>query len=359
METSKKHLQHRIDDQLAALRQALEGVLKTYRVQVLQDSAKRLNLVKKIAAPRYWQVNEPTLLINGAVARPTDRHGADGVLACLNMNLKVSNIGAWASRADRVALPIAAGWKTKQATRTWTCQPWNPIMMDWEIALYPDQQATHQDDDQMHPYNPDFIKQSYRVPLNDKEFALPSSAVDMKPRPKHFKTNPVPNIIKGCSLLTAGIQRIVQQQFKEYLDDKLAEKGVSDFAQYQQDNPGASFMDPLYSIGSAHKHLAKTYCLSQQLIGLHDVCLMQRSGLNLPALDPHAFINPGQQSLTQKIRQRLGHQSYKLPAMGNRFIPIRSGISQLNQVRLVDTFGRFKDLPCRQLLRPPTTTAWQ
>ena len=48
----------------------------------------------------------------------------------------------------------------------------------------------------------------------------------------------------------------------------------------------------------------------------------------------------------------LGDRFFKLPATGNRFLPIRSGIAKLNQVRIVDTFGRYKDLSCKDLLFP-------
>ena len=48
-------------------------------------------------------------------------------------------------------------WKAS-ATRIWKKQPWNPIMMEWDVALYPDHQSVRQNEDQLHPYDPDFIK---------------------------------------------------------------------------------------------------------------------------------------------------------------------------------------------------------
>ena len=82
---------------------------------------------------------------------------------------------------------------------------------------------------------------------------------------------------------------------------------------------------------------------------------MQSSGLRLPIEDPHRFIievADADISFTAKVKKALGDRFFKLPATGNRFLPIRSGIAKLNQVRIVDTFGRYKDLSCKDLLFP-------
>ena len=187
---------------------------------------------------------------------------------------------------EEAARSLPEYWK-ERATRVWEKQPWNPIMMEWNVALYPDHQSIRQNDDQLQPYNPDFIKQSYRIPLNDAEFSLPSASVDMKPRNASFKTSDQPSIIKGNSLLTGGIRQVVIKELQAYLDEKLEEIGQDGFDSHIQ---SADFADPIYTIHEALKKLTEVNCLSQQLDGLYDEYLMQSSGLRLPIEDPHRFI---------------------------------------------------------------------
>ena len=60
---------------------------------------------------------------------------------------------------------------------------------------------------------------------------------------------------------------------------------------------------------------------------------MQNNGLRLPIEDPHRFIievaeSSADTSFTAKVKEALGMDFFKLPATGNRFLPIRSGIAK-------------------------------
>tara|TARA_B110000879_G_C11184189_1_gene520365 strand:+ start:13562 stop:20239 length:6678 start_codon:yes stop_codon:yes gene_type:complete len=345
LQSNKEQIAQNISTQLSDMRAELENVLTHYDTKASQDQA----LVKKIPASRFWEPNEPSLLISGNVAQPSDRHGEDGTLLCVGTTLTDDS----PNKMVEVTESLPEYWKTS-VTRLWERQPWNPILMEWDVALYPDHQSVRQNENQLQPYHPDFIKQSYRIPLNDAEYSLPSASVDMKPRIASFKTSVQPSIIKGNSLLTGGIRQVVVKELQAYLDEKLEEKGQADFDDHLQ---SADFADPIYTIHKALEELTKVNCLSQQLDGLYDEYLMQSSGLRLPIEDPHRFIIEAAEasadtSFTAKVKEALGDGFFKLPATGNRFLPIRSGITKLNQVRIVDTFGRYKDLSCESLLRP-------
>ena len=160
-------------------------------------------------------------------------------------------------------------------------------MMEWDVALYPDHQSIHQNEDQLQPYNPDFITNSYRIPLNDAEYSLPSASVDIVPRTASFIISDQPSIIKGNSLLTGGIRQVVMKELQAYLDEKLEEKGQDGFDDHIQ---SADFANPIYTIHKAEEELTNVNCLSQQLDGLYDEYLMQNNGLRLPIEDPHRFI---------------------------------------------------------------------
>ena len=216
LKSNKEQIVQSISTQLSDMKSELQNVLTKYDTKASQNQ----DLVKKIPAPRFWEPNEPSLLISGNVAQPSNRHGEDGTLFCAGKTLS-----SWTlSKMEEAARSLPEYWK-QRATRVWEKQPWNPIMMEWNVALYPDHQSIRQNDDQLQPYNPDFIKQSYRIPLNDAEFSLPSASVDMKPRIASFKTSNQPSIIKGNSLLTGGIRQVVIKELQAYLDEKSEEKG--------------------------------------------------------------------------------------------------------------------------------------
>ena len=182
LQGNKEQITQSINIQRSNMKAELEKVLSHYNTQASPDQG----LVKKIPAPRFWEPNEPSLLISGNVAQPSDRHGEDGTLLCIGKELSSFTLNTMAE-----AIQFLPPYWKENATRTWMKQPWNPIMMEWDVALYPDHQSIHQNEDQLQPYNPNFIKDSYRIPLNDAEFSLPSASVDMAPRVASFKTSKV------------------------------------------------------------------------------------------------------------------------------------------------------------------------
>jgi hypothetical protein len=448
----------------SGLQDQLSTLLSERSVSLTQSLAEII-AVRQIPGPRYWLASEPTILVSGTVATPSERHGADGTLTCFGIDTNVSSLNDWARTADidQLGLP----WE--QATNEWRKQPWNPMVMEWDVNLYPDHEAVNQSSE-LQDYSSDFIQGNYRVPLNDDEFSLPSSAVDLRPRNNSFSTSESPTIVQGRSLLTPSVKDVVEQQWTSYLDEKLEENGIDTFANYKAQSNDTDFQDPIYTVGSAIERLAtsdswtsiywsfnetyvtgsyvlsdnllyqsnttasgewngdqwdemswhdgKSYdqgdyilhdgilykantaidanpgstweasnwddmswsesatytagdyilrdgqllrnqpmnCLTQRLSGLHDEYLMQRSGLRLPAHDPSYFAysaDEENQSFMAKIRARLSGYTFKLPSIGQRFTPIRSGVSRINQLRIVDSFGRFKDVDSNQaLLRP-------
>jgi cell fate (sporulation/competence/biofilm development) regulator YlbF (YheA/YmcA/DUF963 family) len=468
MELNQRQLQEWVDARRIRINDAFYDQLSpllSERSISLTQPLENINAIREIPGPRYWQASEPTVLISGSVATPSQPSGDGGTLACFTLDADISSLNQWAETADidQLGLP----WE--QATSDWHRQPWNPLVMEWNINLYPDHEALNQNND-LQNYNTDFVTGNYRVPLNDDEFSLPSSAVDLRPRNNSFTTSTSPTTVNGRSLLTAGMKDLIEIQLKDYLDEKLNENGVSTFDDYKVQLPDNRFEDPIYTAGSAIERLSssnswtyiswspnETYttdsyvlrdsqlyrsktsvlgdwdddqwdnmfwqdglsyeqgdyvlhdgtlyraktavaanpgstlqasswddmswsenasyisgdyvlrdgqllvnqpmsCLTQRLTGLHDEYLMQRTGMRLPAHDPCYFVNQsdGQdQSFMAQIRARLSGHKFKLPSPYQRFTPIRSGVSRINQLRIVDTFGRFKDIDTnRSLLRP-------
>lgn len=362
VETRRQQLEQDFQAHLAELTTQLDTVSVS-----LQKPVQEIFAVRKIPGPRYWQANEPSILITGNVAKASQRQGADGHLTCFIITDTITDLNTWVKSNDISTLALP--WD--KATHGWQSQPWNPLMMEWDINLYPDHETINPSSE-VQDYSASFVRDNYRIPLNDDEFSLPSSAIDLKPRDNNFTTNASPTVIKGRSLLTPGIKDLVDKQLRDYLDKKLEEKQVSSFAEYKEQAGEKPFEDPIYSVGRAVENLEAMDCLSQRLTGLHDTYLMLSNGLRLPADDPSDFMDQmsdgSDQSFTAQIKARLSGNTFKLPSPLQRFTPIRSGVSKINQLRIIDSFGRFKDIdvtpalfrPQRQVLtEQPTVTGKQ
>ncbi len=132
------------------------------------------------AAPRYWQPNEPVILMMGKGIRATERHGQDGrlredgALECPVIALPLDPLNsllAEEQRPEKAALDKAikafstrVGTALKSATSEaiaqseWNGQPWHPIMLEWEVLLQP---ARGTNDIEGAAFAPDVITANY------------------------------------------------------------------------------------------------------------------------------------------------------------------------------------------------------
>ena len=96
------------------------------------------------AAPRFWQPNEPVVLLVDEALRPTPRHGEDGrlhpegLLVCHIHMLDQRAIHEQESavRAKIAALAPAAG-EARIGFTQWTAQPWHPYLLEWAVDVSP------------------------------------------------------------------------------------------------------------------------------------------------------------------------------------------------------------------------------
>nr|VFJ49711.1 MAG: hypothetical protein BECKFW1821A_GA0114235_10246 [Candidatus Kentron sp. FW] len=362
--TRLEQLKARLDTRIATIKTELDKALEE-KLRGLGMPWSGESLLRMTPGPRYWRAREPSLLISGELARPVDRHGQDGDLPCQIREVSSPDLDSWAE--ENRSIP-GLEWDDK-AVRVWRKTPWLPMFMEWRMALYPDKETISEIESNLEPYDPGFITDHYRVPLNDAEFALPSMAVDLQPRggQKSVATSGSPNIVTGRTILTLGVKQMVSGQLADYLEEKFEEKNVASLDDYlatSQDHlvggkyRDDKFEDPIYAIGKAREYLDKNPCLTQQLDGLHDEWLMQRTGRTLPVADPFQFILDNDASdFTRRVRDRLGDENYELPSPYHRFTPIRTGVDKLLDLRIIDTFGRFKDIPCDDVLRPQREVA--
>ena len=137
------------------------------------------------AAPRYWQPNEPVVLLVGNGIRATERHGqygrlrGDGALECIVTEAlpqaledlltggrgqsKTDIDSAVAGISTSVGIALNNTSSKEIACSEWSGQPWHPIMLEWEVLLQP---ARGEHSIEGAGFEPDVITANYDLPDN-------------------------------------------------------------------------------------------------------------------------------------------------------------------------------------------------
>lgn len=427
-------------------------------------ASKTLYVASRRSSPRYWLPTEPVVLVAGEPARPSHRHGfdgrlnPDGLLACQVLagadpsTLVPSGLKALRARIDA----IAAAKTDNLAFSTDDGQPWNPLLLEWMVELFPTQPK---DDADLYGtgYPVDYISRNYR---------LDGEATDLRHREVDFLKGA--NLYSGTSILTPnpGVQldqvldrelaRLIKPDLlaafyasldtadegergvvarrdafnawlakqtpalpplpapttddgrtateqvdawlrdaadpasawaqgrsaalKRFFDDQriaAADRndawlranldrflawylarvdqsaGAITLAADQADTPEeleehraglAELKDDalLVTLRAALLRLAETASLAQALSGFNEALVMRRQSYQLPVADPLAFSDT--QRFVARVRDAVGSERRSSPEPLDDFNPIRAGALNLLRLRLVDTFGRTREL---------------
>jgi len=279
--------------------------------------------VRDTPGPRFWQAREPVVLIAGAPARPTDRHGSDGVLACdifagaTPDELIPARIGDVLAAVDGIAARRGAD---APGFRAWAAQPWNPIILEWEAEVFPVAAGGNLDPDDP-TYAQDYVTASFTLPQDEPELAL---------KPGCGALSKAANVYTGSTLLTAAAAQVLTTRLEEYLGDEGTDTTTEVARHLQQ----------------AHDILAAPdfQALSQSLGGFNDALLMRRLTRQLDVADPLGYA--GDTDFTQTVAAAVADETLTAPQPLWDFNPLRSGALRLLRLRIVDTFGRVRELDC-------------
>ncbi|WP_143861740.1 hypothetical protein [Nostoc linckia] len=346
--------------------------------------------LQPLPAPRYWQPNEPVVMVVGEAARFTAPPiSADQPLACTLWNPEPSSFAQqiasfWRGQLqvnpeavnellnalDRQIAQLIGTDSVKHPGQTiWQEQPWNPFILEWEVAFYPTKgQSSNLSSNRNYPTN--FLTRHYQ--LND-------NAIDLKPQKieDNFSDSTiVQDIYSGRSFLSshATLQhedRITdyfskQPVFEHYCQQKQLSQAnffptqVNNFIEWLQTElllPGSQYSESqkaqyaIYiSLLRAYQELRQTVCLSQCLSGLNQALLGRRQTLQLDITDPLGF--PKYQSFADLVNSAVASHIISAPQPLNFFNPIRAGSLKVLRLRLVDTFGQSQNLQWQRTLTP-------
>lgn len=369
-------------------------------------------LLQQTLDQRYWQPNEPVILMTGDDIKPTQRYGQDGryradrTLACTIVSEESSSLKAllnqhhidavadtliWVSEfSQTLAETLAKTTSAAIALQTWNGQPWNPILMEWEVQMQPAQTKT------------DVTGGGYVHNVITENYILVDGEIDLEIKQNKRNIGVGKSYSNACILTSQPGNQFIGK-IKAYLDKNLFDRAT----EYEKLNPEEPYrlalqvwysqkpskvsnvdeliditdtkewyltkplpvpqsthqndqltnflclgqdqeqqrQDPVYIAILAYEILCPDskpkYFLSQSLSGFNAELLMFKQTLQLPVSDPLSFDN--YQQLTKKVNMLLGNILCTAPEPLNQFSPVRSGAMKITRLRLVDTFGQVKE----------------
>lgn len=299
--------------------------------------------------PRYWRAKEPVVLIEGAVAKPTERHGGDGLLACASSEADLGSISspaagqALSKSLDGLASVGAKGFS--EATQ----QPWNPLYMEWEVEFFPALLRGNQEPGR-DGYAADFIRTNYQLAETDTDLTGKPDAPTVRGS----------GVLTGRSLLSAHARKKLGFEMQTYLaraycaGNALAPtaKPLEFFRENRSvilgyfESANLKPADPAYAPYRAFKQFfsdgSGPDCQTQALGGFNDALVQLRTGYQLPVADPLAFPEYGE--FTDDVASYVEGFNRAMPNSLSDFNPIRAGGLNLVRLRVIDSFGQFVDL---------------
>jgi hypothetical protein len=384
----------RSSSQMAEALKTRVGALQAVIDQHNQQAGAVQYLLRSIPAARYWQPKEPAVLIVDEAeyailenqARPVDCLFAPGI----GREARLSK-----EELDKIlSLVCEQPFFERQA-------PWHSIFLEWEVAFFPMRLGGN-----LHPtrrdYSDQFILENYELLENEVELQKKAGQ----------KTVKGAQIYRGYSLLTPapGIQ--LKQEIARYLEilnepqrlqgslekdeafldwygkkpkfevdaggegeplpagasaedlesDPAAEplrgeefqtwlgERIDSILEWYQQKPGSSnqdqSLDLIFTFLRAFKAIQNKAFLSQVLSGFNDALLMHKQTMQLPIADPLGF--QGYRDFAARVRRCIEGENKSAPQPLDDFNPIRAGALNIQHLRLIDTFGRVKELFSRR-----------
>ncbi|MEO0534181.1 MAG: hypothetical protein AAF215_09970 [Cyanobacteria bacterium P01_A01_bin.123] len=358
-----------IDVHNQALQAEYTALDETEKEKTSQPPTYQLELVSR---PRFWEPKEPVVLMEGEAVAASQRHGEDGRLS--EDGLLECQIIADQTIQDLIAQDFKSIFETigqldpqlnpqgeqeRIGFNLWTGQPWNPILLEWLVEVFPVAEGGNKTSANR-KYSDDFLTRNYMLQANDIDLSPKSDqAVVADAAADRIKTDQDSNIYSGSSILTPYANSLLQQRIEAYLQKHktletyyqeqniapeqqnialLAEQ-IDDIEQWYASK---TFSDPIYTAIKSYQALQGLNCLSQCIGGFNDALLMQKQTLQLEIEDPIGFAD--YQAFTTEVAAAVDGESESAPQPLDDFSPIRSGELRIIDLQLVDTFGQVKNL---------------
>ncbi|NES43893.1 hypothetical protein [Moorena sp. SIO2C4] len=345
--------------------------------------------LSQVPSENYWRPSDPFVLLTGDAAKASNRFGQDGrlrdddLLQCYPIDFEVTNITSDINGllAQIDSLKPQSG-EDSINFNTWNQQPWNPFAFEWNVLNYPSREMT------------EGVVQDYQANQILDNYSLEPNAIDLQLKPgkeSSFVENG--NSYTGFSILTPSVGEELSGQLTRYLDaqllptyyyennipeddqtpDYLSEnfETVKSWYEATDDVQGMTdeqkAQDTIYVALWAYEQMETLDCQAQTIGGFNDTIMLSQPTLQLEVDDPLST-NDVAQFITDQVRWTLGDSTIQYEFLdGDIFNPIRSGGMTIDQLWLVDSYGRHftvidpnagqVDLVTSSRMTPPDSSA--
>ncbi|MGK7916898.1 MAG: hypothetical protein AB4038_15365 [Prochloraceae cyanobacterium] len=323
----------------------------------------------RVPSQNYWRASDPAILLTGEAAKASNRFGRDGrlreddLLECypvefdLKETIPPDNIDDLLRQID--SLEPAPGEESINFI-TWNEQPWNPFAFHWYILNYPCRGTEGQGSQ---GYYPEQILDNYNLANNAIDLQLREG------RESSFTETGKSDSYTGFSILTPSVGEELSRRSTRYLTEQLlpsyySEQDIAEDLQtpdYLKDNfetvkewyentdyvqgltESEKAQDTISVALWAYEQMETLDCQAQIIGGFNDTLLLARPTFQLEVNEPLST-NTDAIVLTEQVRWTLGNSLQYEFLTGDIFNPIRSGGLFINQLRLVDSFGRYLEV---------------
>lgn len=353
-------------------------------------------ILKKISAPRYWQPNEPVVLLVGDELAPPLRYGGDtrytenewlecrlttqvlsGVAvngtaiaasrfncvrlgtpnglaysgpinallqeACMlntRLGAAISGVGEAARLKEMLESGLAG---QSQALYVFNGKPPSPVGVGWWqgnpwLPLFLEWEVSFQpllatrDGDELKNYPAQFFTSNYQIDRQN------GGSINYRPDQSPFAININPAEVdnvenyRGSALLASSPAHNFTRQLKEYL------KNHTDT-----------------TLQTILEQLEQTQIMAQSLGGFNNALVMRHQSIQLAVKVPADSLY---NDLTQEMAQYIGNMNVNAPSFNSYFNPLRAGyIKELN-FRVIGAYGQRREVIIDKLICAETLTAY-
>ena len=191
--------------------------------------------------------------------------------------------------------------------QVWGGTPWLPFLLQFEVQFSPVRFLAAQGGD---GYPPGFIQNHFSFDSDNIDLHYGGTCPDKA------------QAFTASALLSPSAAVDLADEINRYLD---------------------TLDDPDPELAALRESVTRMPILAQGLSGFNDALLMQQPTLQMPVADPLAALPDAH--LAPLVEHAVDGQNRAAPLPENSFNPLRSGLLNIQRLRLVDAFGRFKDYP--------------
>ncbi|MEM9685878.1 MAG: hypothetical protein AAF934_03040 [Bacteroidota bacterium] len=363
--------------------------------------------LKEVAAPRFWQPNEPVVLIEGDAIEPTTRHGEDGRLNENNTmdcpETDVTNYPLQQTDFSGLLSTITNGAPAsgeKVGYDIWSAQPWHPFLLEWKVELFPMSEGGNSDGDNR-DFDTDFIIGNYSLEENNPELSVQSgkSVVSdaavfsgrtvLTPYAKKQLAQTITSYLNNlqqedCYQVISSISDADKESYNSalttwfsgkptiaywYATDTEYTTAINTYKTWYESKPvynddGSAEPTVLFGdddgsntneLTGAQRLQDFNYALIESYIEARASHFISQalSGFNNAMLMHHQTLQlpvydplgfEDYRSFTDAVSTAVGDNTNVAPLPLNDFLPIRSGAMRLLNLRVIDSFGQTKTI---------------